>query len=715
MNYPNKLIQPLLFLLFVVILVDTAAQYIVSDFWNHPLAFTTKLGIFSTEILNTIVISSILFLPVVFTRYSKSSFIQYGISFTLISVLFTFLVSSWVFYTLFERFLGKFAFQMLVQDGGQILSFAQIMPAVGLSINLLILFCLILFTTFLSISKNKVAIKLQTFSSYLVIAFIIAAVPLSILYNQPPVDNNYQVAELNSKLARAHAVEYDLLLEKSGPFTAIASDIASVLAKSQNKQDSVLSGFAMNERTNSKSAFESFELINQDPLNIVLIMVESLRKDRLAAYAGNPEIMPTVNRLSENAYVFKNLWAQSSHSNYADIATISGQYPLRSENIHFYPKNPDYPRSRPYDILGPLGYASGFFSSQNEHWGQMSNYLNSSDLSAFSHVGSAEITTGDKLSDTNTGIIAKKGLFDFSGFMYRATGQAIQRLDQDTIHEATNWLQGIPKQQAFGLFVNLQASHAPFNALPKDFKRKFLTENSKEAEEARSGNLVGKPITIVEQAYNDSLNYVDQNIAQLISTIESRTPNRTVYLITADTSMQISQSLVGNGGKLFKEVLEIPVILYHPALNAQIISNVIGGQIDLMPTALSLLGYAPHPASQGINLLGKEDNRNRPIFSVAQTPVSHQYSAILDDWQLVFDNDSSQYQLHYFGNLTADRLVPLSEDKTQLMVRLLNTWISAQLEYYSDANIQKNYYPPRYRELLKLTNEPDNVSQALLY
>ena len=173
-------------------------------------------------------------------------------------------------------------------------------------------------------------------------------------------------------------------------------------------------------------------------------MVESMRPDVLEVYGAGESIMPMVDSMAEKGLVFGSVWAQSSHSNYADIAALSGQYSLRSESIHFYPKHATYPKSLPWDHLANYGYRSGAFSSGDDNWGRMLNYLRSENLSVYNHAGddtgkNGDVEGNDEILELS--VESDKTQVNFTSFMVgeeRAFGKS--RLDEETTQEALNWL-----------------------------------------------------------------------------------------------------------------------------------------------------------------------------------------------------------------------------------------------------------------------------------
>jgi phosphoglycerol transferase MdoB-like AlkP superfamily enzyme len=129
------------------------------------------------------------------------------------------------------------------------------------------------------------------------------------------------------------------------------------------------------------------------PWNVVLMTVESLRADQLRAYGGSREIMPALDQLASEARVFLNSYTQSSHTNYATIVPLSSHYPLRSATMYSYPKNPTYPRVLIYDLLKALGYRTAIFSSSNENWSGMINFLDTGNLDRFIHAANSKKPT----------------------------------------------------------------------------------------------------------------------------------------------------------------------------------------------------------------------------------------------------------------------------------------------------------------------------------
>ena len=336
----------------------------------------------------------------------------------------------------------------------------------------------------------------------------------------------------------------------------------------------------------------------------------------------------------------------------------------------------------------------------------MYNYLMSDSVDLFSHVGSnstAETRTYDGIEIETLDDGHRK--FSYGDFMYQGAGNEIERLDEKTAEIAMNWLDTVDDDSPVFMYFNFQASHSPFNALPEDYQRVFFKEKDEMAERVLQGKTAGVPLSYVVNAYKDSLHYVDQNIGDLVSHMKATgRHDNTIYIVSADTSIRFTTDILGNGGDLLPDVLNIPVVISMPGMNTQEVVSTPVEQIDIMPTVFGMLGLNQHPASQGRDVLSHPD-AERIVYAVAQTPASHQYSAIYKDWQLVHDYSTNKMTMSYLGAKQLADENQLPAEKVDWLVKQLGIWRNSQVAYYSDAAINSSYNPPRYWDTRWISGE----------
>jgi glucan phosphoethanolaminetransferase (alkaline phosphatase superfamily) len=192
--------------------------------------------------------------------------------------------------------------------------------------------------------------------------------------------------------------------------------------------------------------------------NVIILIVESMRADQLRAYGANRDVMPAVNSLASEARVFSNAYTQASHTDYATVVPFSSHFPLRSKTSYTYPEKISYPRVLIYDVLKALGYHTAIFSSSNESWSGMINFIQTGNLDYLFHAATFKGQTYVMQGDA--------GFADWT----KETKHAGSVDDRYTVAEAIRWIDGI-KREPFFVAINFQSSH--LCVVPRDFQRRY--------------------------------------------------------------------------------------------------------------------------------------------------------------------------------------------------------------------------------------------------
>lgn len=418
-----------------------------------------------------------------------------------------------------------------------------------------------------------------------------------------------------------------------------------------------------------------------DGSDVFVILVESLRPDVLESYGGQRQVMPNVDSLAGEARVFLDAYAQSSHSNYADLPPLSSHYPLRSSRMHVYPEDPPYPRVLVYDVLKSFGYRTAIFSSQNEHWGGMANYLVTGNLDRFFHSETHEGPTYVPATD--------------SGFAkYARNADRAGKLDDSvTVDAAIEWVR--EQEDPLFVYMNLQNSHAPYRT-PDGFPRRF---GPAEIDfELGFGVFPPEKVEVVRDLYANSLAYVDHQLGRLFEALEDAGRwDDAVIVLTGDTGQAfLEHGFAAHAGPLFDEVTRVPLIVRAPG-HAAARDSSPAEHVDVPPTLLDLLGLPPHPGFQGTSLLGPSVPSNGGRYLVAQSPLAHQYAVVADGWKLIRDvrrGATSLFDLDEDPEESVD-LAERAPDRRQELERQLGTWIEVQLDYYGAPALFDEWYPPK--------------------
>ncbi len=430
-----------------------------------------------------------------------------------------------------------------------------------------------------------------------------------------------------------------------------------------------------------KQYLDSISPRNINRWNVIILIVESLRADQLRIYGSGRDVMPAVEALTRESRVFAHTYSTSSHSDYASPVPLSSHYPLRSATTYTYPEKFTYPRVMIYDVLKPLGYQTAIFSSSNEYWGGMFNYLQTGNLDRFFHAATFKGPTYVSPGDT--------GLADW----VRKTKHAGSVDDRFTVSEAIQWIDAL-NTEPFFLSMNFQNSHLPY-VVPRDFQRRFSPDKLDFT--IRFGHFPQNKAHIVKDVYADSLAYVDSQIARLFEHLKRRGIwDRTVVVLTGDHGQAFYEhGFAAHASAIMNEVMKVPLVIRVPGLQPRVESRP-AQHIDIAPSVLDLLRLPPHPSFQGISLFDPQSNPNRSLYMVAQNALAYHYGIVRSGVKLIYDEGQQQYWLF---DLTSDptennSIARSKPDVVKELAKRLHTWREVQIDYYTDEALHRREYPP---------------------
>ncbi len=405
--------------------------------------------------------------------------------------------------------------------------------------------------------------------------------------------------------------------------------------------------------------------------NVVVVLVDSLRVDQLRAAGGPREVMPVLEGLAREGRVFNDCIAQATHTDYSAPAVFSSHYPLRARDVYRYPKNPAYPRVMIYDVLKSLGWRTALFSSQNEEWSQMTDYMQTGSL--------------DVLRDART-----LGAAEQSGF-----AAAVD--DSVTISEALRWVDAggdVP----FFLYLNLQNSHLPY-PMPADFPRRFGPSSLDF--KISIGWYPQEKAAIVKEVYADSLAYVDTQLDRVVRRLrETGAWDRTLVVVTGDHGEAFYEhGSAAHANGVHQEVLRVPLVFRAPGLSPGLDARP-AQLLDVAPGVFHLLGLPVHPSFQGEDPFAPAFRQDRVRYSLSDTPWKTQFGVLRSGFKLIRDGEGGSgifYDLKNDPGERTDAAAAHPAVAADLNRRLID-WRRAQLEYYENPLRQRSEYPPVLKE-----------------
>ncbi|MBW3567774.1 MAG: sulfatase-like hydrolase/transferase [Proteobacteria bacterium] len=603
-----------------------------------------------------------------------------------------FYFASWSLYAVLNEFIGLDAIRMLGANGLQLLEHAQVMAANQLVMVPLIALIATLTMLLLQWLIARIAPRGQQRILATLVMTLAAAAVFTALYG---ATLRGRVLPVQGKMITMEDVAFLRASQRSGPLTFLREDAIDALVR-QAAPVSISEGYVSRPLV-TPEAYQTRIGDEFRELNVVILVIESLRPDVFEIFDGDRTAMPLLESVAHESVRFHDAYAASSHSNYADIAIVSSQYPLRSRNTHYYPENSPYPKVMLQDVLAPLGYRSAMFSSQNEDWGGMINFIDSGGFETIVHAGNFQ----GELREEH--VLYRNRAFEKYRREMNLKPRGGKLDDAVTIDLAREWLHQLDDDQPFYLHLNMQSSHLPYY-VPPEFPRRFFTEQGEALDILREGRLIELTSAQMHAAYLDSLAYVDVQVARLIDDLkQSGRWENTVLVVTGDTATSFDTlvdydgdgamtKIIGNGGMLIEDAVRIPLFVRAPELPSRDVRQQVQ-HIDILPGVFHLLGLPAHPGLQGLNPFAPIPEQ-RPAFLVAQTPAATQFGAVLGDWKLIHDLDLGRHIFEYVGDGTATPEDPAVRQRVRYLQAELADWVQAQLAYYDQPELFDKFYPP---------------------
>ena len=302
------------------------------------------------------------------------------------------------------------------------------------------------------------------------------------------------------------------------------------------------------------------EAIDQLPatedLNIVFILIDTLRADRLSAYGYERETSPTLDALAADGLRFAQNMSQSSWTKCSMASMWTAHYPARTGVTRSEDAiSPD--AKMPAEILQEAGYKT--YALWRNAWVGPS----------FGFSQGFEVYHSPRASPVAPSIRREKPTTGVAG------------TDWDIVQSAKDFLL-THSQEKFFLYLHLMDVH-----------QYVYDEDSA---------LFG---TTYSDIYDNSIRWVDRLIGVLIEDLEERgLRDKTLIIVASDHGEAFGEhGREGHARDVYSEVVTTPLIVSFPfRLPEPLVVEAPSENVDLWPTLLDLLGLEPIEGADGRSL-----------------------------------------------------------------------------------------------------------------
>lgn len=413
-----------------------------------------------------------------------------------------------------------------------------------------------------------------------------------------------------------HKVESDyqiISIFNISPFNYHIFDIAGAINSkfqklSQEELENITTWFQEKEKLPSNK----YEGLLKDD-NVIFIHLESFEGFLLGETVEGEEITPFLNNMMKNSLNFTNIYEQTKAgiSSDAEFLVNTSFYPINIGSVYSIYKTNKYITTLG-NIFTPKNYTVGsFLSSEPGLWSEAANYKNFN----FNKIKSIK----DLKFEEEAGF--------FSGLS-----------DEEYFNNINSFI--TEEKNPFIYYTYTTSNHHPFNI---NSKYHYM-------------NLPDKFNNTYTGRYLQTVRYTDKQLENFLSELENDglLDNTTIVLFGDHEGInKFCRNEFKEEGLYKEEWLnnnkKVPFIIYNKKINGENIET-IGGQVDILPTVLYLLGEFNDEVNNttlGRNLLNTE--RNFVLLSNGQI-IGEDYKEY-EDWIMEGGNISEiMIKTDYFNN-----------------------------------------------------------------
>jgi arylsulfatase A-like enzyme len=440
----------------------------------------------------------------------------------------------------------------------------------------------------------------------------------------------------------------------------------------------------------------------KEPLNLLVVVLDTLRPDRLGCYGYERPTSPHLDELARDACVFEDAQSTAPWTAPAMISMVTSLYP-GAHGVYGYP-NPGRLNENTPTLAGVLsahgwrtaaitegGYASGKFGLD----------LGFQEFRSTKH-GKAVRSLGRGILRKNVEqAVAWLELHrDEATFLllhtyephapYRAPPEYVERVHPDWDGAAEHALlrQAIDTWNEKGTLepesMRILARHSLAGGcigttLPRIRRAHEMWERAKEVGVDRSAMSSGEEIHgWMSDQYDAGIAYADEQLGHLWKALDDlQLRERTIVVVLSDHGESLGEKgMMGHGHSLSEELLRIVLLMRLPGQGrAQRRIPEVVSSVDVMPTLLDLMGVDPRLLPvQGRSLrpLLEGGAWEQPAFSHAlntREDGSRLLAVRVGPWRLVLDDADGSARLY---DVHADRreLRDLAAEQPDVVARL---------------------------------------------
>jgi arylsulfatase A-like enzyme len=371
-----------------------------------------------------------------------------------------------------------------------------------------------------------------------------------------------------------------------------------------------------------------------DGFNVVLVIVDSVRRDHVGAYGNNWIKTPNLDALARDSLRFSRPYPESIPTLCARRAIHTGQrtwpfenwHPAKDDGIGLWGWQPiPEDQTTLAEILRSNGYGTYFVTDTMHQFKPSMNFHRGFDVFDFFRGQTTDnykpIWTApeDKVSQALMDGDPSGMSFHMHQYFANVAGRKTEAdwFSPMVFTQAADYLEILSENGPFFLTVDSYDPHEPWDP-PEEYVKMYDDEpyNLKEPYAVVYGSsdyLTDRELERVKALYSGELTMMDRWLGRFLDKMEELDMfENTLLILLSDHGVSLGEH--GIVGKLpiamYPELTDIVFLMRHPeGKGAGVTSDYYASTHDIAPTILSLLGIEVPQYIEGQNLLGLVDGR----------------------------------------------------------------------------------------------------------
>jgi arylsulfatase A-like enzyme len=356
------------------------------------------------------------------------------------------------------------------------------------------------------------------------------------------------------------------------------------------------------------------------PYNVIMISLDTVRRDHLGCYGYGKEVSPTLDGLARDGILFEDGVANCGWTLPQHVTMLTGVYPI-THGLVYLKRKGVIPRKFKTlaEILQAAGYTTLGFCNQNGYGGGW-RYGFHRGMNSFTNV------------------------FHYNNMMEKVVPHAMEYMT-------------LLREKPFFMYIHTNDTHEPFAASEP------------------YGSMWGSSY---ENRYEGEITYVDNYLGVILERLEELgLTDKTLVVATSDHGSEFKEhGFLEKKLNLYEEILQVPMLMRLPGVLPAGLR--VAGQaqtVDLMTTILDICGFNAPEGIDGRSMLGRirgDEQGPDVVYSHTLHETAYWYehwSARSDNYKFIRTQPLKKPKTR--KNLVADRFARLEEVAT----RKRGSWI----------------------------------------